>query len=190
MISDTQLNQMFMKEGDAEVWKQFNDQIEVSNFGGIRTIQRFAIGTGYKGSKTKRLIKSKSRVIQYQHSYPSIRDRKNFFRVHRLVAILFVDNPEKKPFVNHKDGNKLNFHYSNLEWVTHRENIDHAIANGLTADSPRGTNHWNNKLDEIHVKTIRKCLKDGMTQQKLADYFKVHRTCISAIACKYHWAHL
>lgn len=47
--------------------------------------------------------------------------------LHRLVAESFIPNPDGNPQVNHKDGNKINNHRSNLEWVTRKKNVKHSF---------------------------------------------------------------
>jgi len=67
------------------------------------------------------------------------------FLVHRLVASAFIPNPNSLPEVNHMDGNKLNNHFTNLEWVSRSENILHGIRTGLIKKSmPErcGSKHW------------------------------------------------
>lgn len=63
--------------------------------------------------------------------------------IHRIVATAFIPNPENKPEINHRDGNKLNNDVSNLEWATRSENELHAHATGLKTES--NLNVWRNK---------------------------------------------
>lgn len=72
---------------------------------------------------------------------------KEVVRTHRLVAKLFLDKPDnwEELQINHKDGNKENNHYSNLEWCNAYENNKHARDNGLNNISNSNSERWKNK---------------------------------------------
>lgn len=85
-------------------------------------------------NKTKRVKKANFDKYGYLHTRLSDKNKKYF--IHRLVAITYIENPDNKETVNHKDGNKLNNHVSNLEWMSIKENLNHAYNNNLIKRTP------------------------------------------------------
>lgn len=73
-----------------------------------------------------------SRGYRYKSVTATVDGKQKHYYVHRLMAEAFIPNTENKPQVNHIDGNPLNNHITNLEWVTASENVQHAVDNGFT----------------------------------------------------------
>lgn len=83
--------------------------------------------------KRKHFLSGSVKNTGYQMVLLSLEGKKKDFSVHRLVAEAFLPNPNNLPFVNHKDGNKLNNAVSNLEWISPKDNTIHAAQNNLIA---------------------------------------------------------
>lgn len=119
-----------------EEWRivEIAPMYEVSNRGVIRN------------RETGRIIK-----IQYSNSYPRVGLNCNGVwlqkAVHRIVASAFVPGEKPGLFVNHIDGNKINYLPDNLEWVTHQENMAHSVRTGLSKPKRKFTEEeWDAEL--------------------------------------------
>lgn len=86
--------------------------------------------------KEKILIPAKNHKGYYIATLCKNGKQKTFI-VNRLVGFMFIPNPDKKPEINHKNGNKLDNSVSNLEWNTRSENIKHSWDNGLQTVSEK-----------------------------------------------------
>lgn len=106
-------------------------------------------------------------------------------KVHRLVAEAFCAKPADSlaTVVNHIDGNKLNNNAENLEWVTLRQNIEHATANGLFRSGER---HGMAILTGIQVTNIRH-MKGSVSQAWIASAYGVSQMSISNIMTGKSW---
>lgn len=110
-----------------EIWKDipgYEGKYQASTFGRIRSLVDYRIG---RDVEVPHIMKQRPA----RHGYLACHIGKKQIKVHRLVAVTYVENPFNKPQVNHKDGNKLNNRPENLEWVTMEENENHALQNGL-----------------------------------------------------------
>ena len=113
-----------------------------------------------KHKQTGKIRKQKLNKDNYLEINLSMGSRHNIVhrQVHRLVAEAFIPNPENKPQVNHKDGDKTNNNVSNLEWVTPSENQLHARKLGLKPDDT-GTNSPNSNLTANQIQYCRTMYK-------------------------------
>ena len=175
-----------------EEWREisgYEGVYQVSSFGNLRSKNRECkIDPIRRSKKHKRTVKGRLLTPMLKNrGYYTINLCRNgnaiMFNIHRLVALVFITNPENKPCVNHKDGNKLNNHFENLEWVTYSENIKHAYDNGLIKKK-----YYSGGLNTFQVKVIRKT--KGLTHLDLAEIFNVSQSCIYKIITYRTWKHI
>lgn len=119
--------------------------------------------------------------------YLQVRLGRKTVLVHRLVAAAFIGPCPDGMEVNHKDGDPSNSKASNLEYLTHAENILHAFRTGL-ATRPIGEKNPAARLTEAQVKSIRDLLARGDSPAAIAHQFDVARRTISAIKTGQNWS--
>ena len=119
------------------------------------------------------------------YSYDSGKSKMKQFRIHKLVAMHFLDNPDNKSLVNHKNGNKQDNRVENLEWCSHSENMVHAYKTGLCLQ-PKGIK--TTKLNKDLVCKIRNEKKENLTSNyTLSKKYNVSEATIANLINKKSW---
>ena len=113
-----------------------------------------------------------------------------FYKVyflHRLIAIAFISNPEKKEQVNHKDGNKLNNSLENLEWMTNQENQIHKFKYGLGNSFTRKIIQYDLEGNEINKfeSAIKASLELGIGKANIRGVLRNYRKTAGGFIFKY-----
>lgn len=129
--------------------------------------------SGYMVTKDGRIFNKhgKEKEVQHVNGYPQmmlyINCQMRFYYVHRIVAELYVPNPDGYKFVKHKDGNRFNNHASNLEWAP------------LLVDRNQRKRNYKCDISDSDVQSIRLKYEQGIKQQILAEEYNVSQSYIS-----------
>lgn len=134
---------------------------------------------------TKRVMKP-SKSGRYLHICLCKEGNRKTHSIHRLVSTTFLGECPLGLQINHKDGDRMNNNYTNLEYITPKRNTEHAIEIGLRNNA--GENNGRSVLSNADIPEIRRLLAAGdLTQEQIAIKYGVISQTISQIRCGEIW---
>jgi len=175
-----------------EIWKDIKDYeglYQISTFGRVRSLDR--IVRNGRNKLPGVILKTRVNTSGYYSVDVSMDNKKKNFRVHRLMAMAFIENPDNLPEVNHKNSDKADNSLSNLEWVTKERNMEHFFTEGNFESRNkklRNENNPNAKLTQKDVDLIKKLRSEyKIKRETLALLFGVSLSQIKRIIYGWQW---
>ena len=132
--------------------KNYEGYYEISNFGNVKSVERKSKNRNGKVILKEKILEPSINLQGYFNIGLRIKNRRKNFKIHRLVALHFISNPQNKKEVNHKDGNKANNNAYNLEWTTPKENTIHAHTSGLVKHRVGKSHHLSKAVLQFDLK--------------------------------------
>ncbi len=179
-----------MEQINEEIWKdipEYEGLYQISNVGRVKSLSRSVRCTGDSFRRVRdRFLRSANGTVGYPYVTLIKNGIKKSKRIHRMLAIAFIPNPENKPQVNHKNGIKDDFRLSNLEWVTTSENQKHSYDSDLRKPI-QGESHGHAILGEKEVIEIR---NSNVRPYILCKQYNISETTIRDIRKRRSWRHL
>lgn len=150
--------------------KGYEGLYQISNIGTVKSISRII----KRGNSQLTVKESILKTWINKGGYVSVKLFKNSigksFRIHRLIAIAFIENTQNKDCINHIDGIKTNNIIENLEWVTKSENTKHAFKIGIQTNNRIGIfGDLNNLSKSVYQ------YKDGILINKFGSRLEAER---------------
>lgn len=158
-----------------ETWKDipsYEGLYQVSDYGRVKSLERLVKnGKDRFYLKKETILKQSMTTTGYKMIGFSVNKEVKYFKVHRLVMAAFFGESELT--VNHKDGNPINNHISNLEYCTQAENLEHALNTGLR------------KSYRIYEKEIINDYKKGMSVKGIVEKYTTCFKSVNTLLDKY-----
>jgi len=158
------------------MWKQiqYEQYYEVSDEGKVRNIQTQHI-------KSHRLSRNGyERVTLYPSGIT--------YFIHKLVADAFCDKSNSSLQVNHKDGNKRNNNSTNLEWITAKQNLAHAVTTGLyIRPDINGSKNPRAKFSDLEITMLKSLYHEGYKVSKIAELLSCPYERVRRVVTKQHY---
>jgi len=175
-----------------EIWKEYVypgalDTFKISNYG--RVIRKA------KNDKEEKLYTSRP-IRGYEVINIRLENKKKTTKyLHKIVAELFLENPENKRFVTHLDFNKKNNHVDNLQWMTYQELGKHHNNNPavIKGKEKRKENIPYSKLSEAKVRLLKRKIFDPNRRTRLkmiAKQFGISEMQLWRIKSGENWGHI
>lgn len=169
-----------------EVWRDvvgYEGIYQISSLGRVKSLAR----TDCRGQRRKERILRQS-FDSDKYLILSLSKDSNVLtkKVHRLVSLAFIPNPDNLPVVNHINGIKTDNRVENLEWCSAKSNVHHAVDMGLRK-SIKGENNRGCVLTDKDVIDI---YKSGLTNKQLSRIYPVSELAINRIKIGKTWGHL
>ncbi|WP_160171137.1 NUMOD4 motif-containing HNH endonuclease [Pseudomonas syringae] len=152
-----------------EIWaesKTLAGRYSVSSQGRVKRIAHNATNSAGITKFFKERLVERAKSKDYPRIILKVEGKAKAYLIHRLVAEVFVPNPEGLPCINHKDGDKSNPSPENLEWCTHQQNMQHAMDSGLNScktpvvSNRKGVGHWFPSMESavLHTGVSKPCI--------------------------------
>lgn len=176
-----------------EIWRPipgYEGLYEVSNTGQVRALDRVVRSRWGTEKPIKGGLKAFAKNSQgYKSVHLHLNGKMASFYVHRLVASVYLQNPNSLPQVNHLDGDKENNSAANLEWCTGSSNCTHAVKNELY-ENAKGERVAGAKLTESDVREIRQLASMGTMHKDIAALFGIGRKAVTKVVNIQRWKHV
>ncbi len=161
---------------EVEIWKDipgYEGLYQVSNLGRVKSMARVDARGNHRNEK---ILKNNDDGKGYRRVVLSKDAIKKYFFVHRLVALVFIPNPNNYPIINHKDENPENNNVSNLEWCDFSYNSRYGTAlvkmvnnrKGKTAQKPIIQLSKNNEIIHFYPSIAQAARETGIRQSDIS----------------------